>query len=356
MEKIIKTNEEELFSGTVYLIYTFDFGDDIELKKVSKLSKIHTLSRDWPKYLKSHHKPLTIELPSVSGTKPLYANLHHFGALSIVYHVPFKGTLATLRDKLNNLDAQYQKQSVEDAHHFFKKIKRTIEQPKFFHQRDAYIVMTIQPNPNVTAKDLREKHGSLLASTLRFETANMSQYQLEDILKSATGYYRDDLVIIDTEAAFVYDNNAEELLDFFELASMQRLELRYFDKLLDSKLDQIYNHALQKPSLKNCLPFVGLMYDPLDELSRLKVDISVITERLGNSIKTVGEVYYSEIYDLLSEKLELHSLRKAIDKKLSIAKEVRTIYQYKVNSIREDILSVLIIILIFTELIVGLIK
>jgi hypothetical protein len=104
------------------------------------------------------------------------------------------------------------------------------------------------------------------------------------------------------------------------------------------------------------MPFIGIMYDPISELSKLKVDISVITERLGSSIKTVGDVYYSEIYDLLVTKLELDALRKAIDKKLSIIREVRTIYQEQVNAIREDLLSVLIIILIFTELVVGIVK
>ncbi len=351
------SSEEQLFSGIIYLVYAFDMGDDINLESVGQSSVVHTISREWPKYLKSYHKPLSIELPSKHrGTKALYANLHHFGAISIVYSIPFKGSLQSLRDKLNDLDGQFQEQSVDDAHRLFNKIEKYITQPKFFHQRNSYSVIAIDPDVTVPAKQLREQYGPLIASTLRFETTTISLFQIEDILESATGYYRNDLVVIDTEAAFVYDHHANELIDFFEIAIIDQLELRYFDQLLDRKLDEVYNGTLQQPRFKNCLPFVGTMYDPIGELSKLKVDVSVITERLGSSIKTVGEVYYSEIYGLLTEKLELEALRQSVAKKLAIIRDVRTIYQNKVNSIREDILSVLIIILIFTELVVGLLK
>jgi len=351
------SSEEHIFSGVIYLVYAFDIGDDINLDAARKCPSIRTLQRDWPKYLKSYHKPLLIDVThSEVPIKAKHINLHHYGALSMIYPVAFTGTLTSLRNTLNDVDAQYQKQSVADAHQIFKKIEKNIGQPKFFHQRNAYLVMTINPDAKVPAQKLREEYGGLIASTLRFEKTNISSYQVEDILESATGYYRDDLVIIDTEAAFAYDHQAHDLLDFFELAITQQLELRYFNHLLDRKLDEVYNGILQQPSFKNCLPFIGTMYDPIGELSKLKVDISVITERLGSSIKTVGEVYYSEIYDLLAEKLELNELRESVEKKLSIVREIRTIYQSKVNSIREDILSVLVIILIFIEVLVGLFK
>ncbi len=348
--------EEQHFSGTVYLIYAFDVGDEITIDAVRASSHMHIMPRSWPEYLKSYHKPLTVGLPGHSAEKLLYANLHHFGAISMVYQVPFKGTMASLRNQLSDIDAQLREQSSKDAHTLFKKIEAHVAQPKFFHLRDCYMVLAIEPISEMTALQVRERYGSLIASALRFEKTNMSQFQIEDILESATGYYREDLVIIDTEAAFVYDRSALDLLDFFELTTVQRLELRYFGSVLDRKLDEVYNKKLQKPSFKNCMPFIGIMYDPISELSKLKVDISVITERLGSSIKTVGDVYYSEIYDLLVTKLELDALRKAIDKKLSIIREVRTIYQEQVNAIREDLLSVLIIILIFTELVVGIVK
>ena len=275
--------------------------------------------------------------------------------MSLVYKVPFSGTLTALRDRLNRLDEQYESQSTHDGNTLFRLIKPFVSQQKFFHHKTSYLVIHIDPQPDVIdSAQFSKKYGPIVASALRFETTNISDYQIEDILQSTTGYYRQDLVIIDTEAAFVYDEECYELLDFFELALIQQLELQYFDKLLDTKLDDVYEHAIQPRSFYTYLPFVGTVYDPLSELSKLKVDISVITERLDNSIKLAGEAYYSEIYRLLVKKFELDTWRSSVEKKLAIVRDVRSIYQHKINSIREDMLSVLIIVLIFIEVIIGL--
>lgn len=353
-----KNDEEQIFSGFINLFYAFDIGDDIDLEKIKNKKNIYTFNKDFPSYLRGYHKPLTIELNVAQGSiKPHYANIHHFGVVSIVYHIPFKGTLLFLREKLTDIHAQFQEQSIEDIHGLYKKIRSHIVQPKFFHKKNHYIMIQIDPEDTLKdSKIIREQYGPLIASTLRFESKSISEQQVKDILKSSTGYYSEDLVVIDTEAAFVYDKEPEELFDFFELSMIQQLELQYFDKAIDNKLDKIYHNALDKPSWINCLPFIGTMYDAIGELSKMKVDISVITERLGNTIKTGGEAYYSEIYKLLVKNLEINEWRSSVEKKLSLIRDVKTIYQNKVNAIREDMFSLLITILIFVELLVGLFK
>lgn len=353
------SHDTQLFSGIIYFFYAFDVGDDINLVEAEKILKPTIHQRIWPKYLTTYHRPLCVDINPAdqSRPRPYYVNIHPFGAISIVYAVNFKGTLTSLRDKLADLDSQFQEQAIQNVLKLYNSIKPHIGKANFFHQKNSYLVITIEPQPDkIATTTLREKYGSVIASTLRFEKNHISSFQLKDILESATGYYREDLVIIDTEAAFVYDKEHQDLLDFFELATVQQLELRYFDKLIAQKLDVLYDKALQKPSFKNCLPFIGTLYDPISELSRLKVEISVITERLGNLIKTVGEVYYSEIYELLVEKLDLNSLRNSVEKKLGILQEVQTLYQHKVNTIREDTFSLLITVLIFIELLVAIYK
>jgi len=204
---------------------------------------------------------------------------------------------------------------------------------------------------------LKEQYGSVIASMLRFETKSLSEYQKNEILASAIGYFKGDLIVIDTEAAFVFDPDYEETLDFFEFGNIQHLELRYFDRLLDQQLNSIYEEKARKVPFQAYLPFVGtLSKTPLDELGKLKVDISVIIERLEGSIKLVGEPYYSELYALLGDKLDLPNWKETIEKKLSIVHDVRSVLQHKVDAIREDLLTVLIIVLIFTEIIVGLMR
>lgn len=352
-----KNSLDLTFTGNIFLFYAFDLGDDINLNKIRESNVVKIAHRTWPKYFKHYHVPLSLDIPVPKHTvKVLRANLHHFGALSLLYKIPFKGTLAELRSKLLKLDSHYQQHSVDDAYGIYKKIKPYVNQAKFFHHMTSYPMIHVNPQQELEGAQLIERFGSIIASTLRFEMSTISPYQKNEILHSTTGYYREDVVIIDTEASFIYDAEPYELLDFFELALIQQLELQYFDKLLDKKLDAVYGQATQKVSPYSYLPFVGTLYDPLSELTKLKVDISVITERLDNSIRLMGEAYYSEIYNLLIKKLEVESWRSSVEKKLAIVHDVRAIYQTKINTVREDMLSVLIIILIMIEVLVGLLK
>lgn len=348
---------EHVFSGNVYIFNAYDVGDDINLEQVKDSQALLKRPLLLSKYFKNYHTPLAVELPHPhTSSKLMSAKLHNFGVISLSYKIPFESTLESLRGEINTIEDEYLEQSVVDAGSLFKKIKNYIKQPKFFHLRKSYVVIQVDPEPDIIdVVNLKDEYGSLIASILRFETETLSEYQKNEILASAVGYYRGDLMIIDTEAAFMYDDEYQELLDLFEFANMQHLELQYFDRVLDQQLNAVYEREIRKLPFKSYLPFIGAaLNDPIEDLNKLKVDISVITERLENSIKLSGEAYYSELYTLLNEKFEITQWRESIARKLDIIKDIRTVYENKIDAVREDSLSVLIIILIFIEMIVGI--
>ena len=57
---------------------------------------------------------------------------------------------------------------------------------------------------------------------------------------------------------------------------------------------------------------------------------------------------------MLVEKLDIANWKESINRKLDIIIDVRTVYENKVDALREDLLSVLIIILIFIEVLVAI--
>ena len=69
-----------------------------------------------------------------------------------------------------------------------------------------------------------------------------------------------------------------------------------------------------------------------------------------------NEPYLTEIYTILSEKLDLSGWKSSISNKLEIIKDVHTVYYDRLLTVRSEILEVLIIILIGIELLLGLIK
>jgi hypothetical protein len=350
---------EQLFEGNIYLFHAFDVGDDINLEKVKASGLVVPQPLTLSKFFKNYHLPLAIEIPETEKSPTcVNAKIHNFGAISLLYKIPFKDTLKNIRQQLDGIDNQWAEQSLIDAETIFKNIRQFIAKANFFHTRSTYVVIQVDPLPNLLDMvKLKDTYGGIIASTLRFETETLSENQKNEILADAIGYFRGDLIVVDTEAAFIYDDEYQDILDFFEFANIQHLELRYFDRTLEQQLNYIYEGRVRKVPLKSYFPFIGtLSKGPVDDLDKLKVDISVIAERLEGSIKLAGEPYYSELYSLLVEKRELKNLKESIDKKLIIIKDVLSTLQHKTEAIREDMLTVSIIVLICIELVIGILS
>lgn len=351
-------DKDEIFTGNIYIFQAFDVGDDINLEAIKTTNALEQETATLPKYFKNYHIPLAVKLPQAIESQCVGVKIHNFGALSLTYKIPFNSTLAQVRTNLEALDNKFQDQSLKDVSALFKKIKPHIKKPNFFSTRSSYVLIQVDPkNDWSDTIKFKQQFGSLIASMLRFETESLSEIQRDEILESAMGYYRGDLIVIDTSAAFVYDSEYLETLDFFEFANIQHLELQYFDRVLDQLLNAIYEEKVRKLSVKAYIPFIGtISRSPVDELGKLRADISVITERLESSIKLVAEPFFSELYALLQDKLDLKNWQEGIEKKLAIVTDVRTVFQHKVDAAREDILSVLIAILIMIELMVAILR
>jgi len=348
-----------IFTGNIYIFHAFDVGDDINLEKIEKSLLVKTVPLTLSKYFKNYHRPLAIELPvPESSPNCVSCKIHNFGVISFTYKIPFNDTLENMRKDINSFDYRFYEQSSIDVKTVFETIKDFISKSLFYQTRSSYSVLQIDPQPeSINISTLKENYGGIIASALRFETQTLAEYQRNEVLESAIGYFRGDLIIVDTYATFLYDAEYEELLDFFEFANIQQLELRYFDRVLEQQLNLIYEGRVGKIPFRAYFPFIGVFVsDPVGSLGKLKVDISVITERLEGGIKLAGEPYYSELYALLIEKLDIKNWNDAIDRKLEIIKDVQIVYQHKMEAMREDILTMLIIILIFIELVVGILS
>jgi hypothetical protein len=348
------------FSGNIYIFQAFDVGDDINFSKVQQLRSLNVIPRNWPKYFKNYHIPLSIQLPQHTPDTHSHlasCNLYSFGALSLTYKIPFSATLEGIRKRFSEISSEYLEKSVTDCDAVYKNIQTAITKPHFFQTRSSYIVMQVDRQHDIPIDSLQKHCGNTIASTLRFETEFLSEYQKNEILDSAIGYFRQDLIIIDVDAAFVYDDEYVDLLGLFEFANVQQLELCYFDRLLDTKLNQIYEGEVRPFPITAYLPFIGmLMSDPIAQLGKLKADISVITERLDSSIKLAGEPFFAEIHEELVEKFDIKNWRDSIDRKLRIVEDIQKVHQHRIDITREDMLSVLVILLIFIELVLGILK
>ena len=346
------------FSGNLFFFHAFDVGDDINLQALEKNRAIIQQPLSLPKYFREYNAPIEVEVPHPHDHSVFFSTkIHSFGVISITYKVPFSSTLKELRSELDDIDIKYLEHAVSDASAIYKKIKSYVSQSKFFHLKNAYLVIQVDMPKDFDPIEIKQKYGQSIAALLKFEVKNLSDYQKNEILKSAIGYYKNDLVVIDSAATFICDNEYQESLDLFEFANIQQLEMKFFDKTLNNQLNTIYERKSKPLTFKAYLPFIqNRSNKEVEALERLKVDISVITDRLESSIMTADDPYFSDIYDLVANKLDLATLKNSIDRKLNIIKDVLAFYKAETDSTREDLLNVLIIILIFIELVIGILS
>ncbi|MCL5436332.1 MAG: hypothetical protein M1549_00440 [Candidatus Dependentiae bacterium] len=349
---------EQKFSGSLHIFHAFDVGEDIDLERIREKQLLVRQPVPSSKYFKNYHKPLAVELPHPHQTSHCkVVRLHPFGVISLHYQIPFESSFERLARNIGDTDNNFREQSVADAAMIYKAIEPVTKKPTFFHIARSYLVIQIDTTPELNGQQLQEQYGVEIASLLRFEDKSLSEYKKNEILERAFGYFRGDLIVIDTEASFIYDDEYEELLDLFEFVNVQQLELQYFDRVLDEQLTQAYNVGSKKKlSLREYIPRGRANLSREDNLAMLKVEISVITERLENSIKLAGEPYYTELYEALSRALGLNDWKTSIGKKLSIVQDLSEIYEHRAQAARDDLINILIVILIFLELIVGIVQ
>jgi len=344
-------------TGNIFLFHAFDVGEEIDLDAIKHDHTVNLITRPLAKYFKNYHIPLSVE-HTACAQHCEQAQLHNFGVITLRYRIPFSTTLEDLRKTVMQVEDEYTSYSLQDAGNLFQQVESYIKQARFFHIHNSYVLIQISSLPQYGGiAQIKQEYGDIIASLLRFETEILSEHQKNEILEGAFSYYQKDFVIIDIHAALIWDEEYEEILDLFEFANMQHLELQYFDRLLDTQLSIAYEQEKKSPPMTAYLPFIGgLVSDPVGDLNKLKVDISVITDRLENSIKITGEAYFSILYRMLSQKLDLENWRESIDGKLAIIHDIGSIYQHKLEVIREDLLTCSIIVLIILELLMGLVN
>ena len=346
--------------GNILLFYSFDFGDEIDFDMVVEKGLLNVTESSFSPVFKDYRAPISFRLrdkdEKILGQEPyvghtIFNRIYDFGVLSFCYKIPFKGTLDLLRSQISDIEKYFTQKSEIDAREAYDDILPALNTPNFYNTKNSYLVVQVNPMEEyINPTDFKEKYGPKIASLLRLEKQNLSEYQRDEILSSVTGYYGEDLIIIDAEAAFIYDNEYFEALEFIEAALIERLELEYFDRVLDKKLRAYYAQDRYRIPWKAYIPVVSRQMDlPISQLTRLRVDILVITDRLKNSVKISGDPYYAKLYSMLVQKLSLKDWRDSIDKKLNIFKDIYTVYQDRLDTIHEEMLTIVIIILIAVE-------
>lgn len=355
--------------GQAVAFFAFDVGYEISLDQVRTLLQslpVSPLSRkkQTPNYMQYAKSPQVVYLGKaepilgdVSGE--IHATLFDFGAISISYRWPLGEEHQTplLLNGLPRLSQQLYESTLEgDARQqveaLLKKIEPAVTRPELSPLVEDFFVFILEAmEPPFAAETFLSDNRSILAQTLRFDTEALSHEQQEEALSKAISYYTRDLVLIDWNTAIICDADYSDTMNVLEFLNVELLEARTMDAHLDKRIQEYEGLLKRDPSLFTSLysPYRNVMA----ELAELRIESSLLAERIDNALKLIGDLYLARIHKAASERFYLHEWDTAISRKLDIIGHFYQLLSDRVATSQAHTLEVIIILLIVIEILLG---
>jgi len=359
-------NSLVIASGQVMAFFAFDIGYEINLNTARELlpsapRQPLTRKKQTPNYLQYPNPPQVVQwattdtLLGIAGH--ITITLFDFGAISIMYRwaLPSELPLADL-PKLSQLlsqrnleaDARVQLQII------FERMTPAIIRPSIASLVEDYYIFVIERfTTALQAEQLLQQQG-ILAQVLRFETQPLSKEQQLEALSQHISYYEQDLVLVDWNAAIIYDQDFDDTLAILELINVELLEARYIDAQLDLSIKN-YETLRYKRREWHLLLRAPYRKD-IEDLAELRIESALLGERVDNALKLIGDDYLARVHTAATQRFYLQEWDAAISRKLNIMEDLYQLLTDRVHSAQGHVLELIVIFLIVLELITAIIS
>jgi len=356
--------------GTCHLLYAYDIGIAINLamcpERLASLGRttVSGRNRRAPKCFDYDPPPLTIiqetALPGVGRyevSPRVSLTFYDFGAVSISYEIAFAGTLEDLRmlsvdTAQNDILLHDSRLRVQDILHA---LGDAVELPCVGVPVEDYAIFEVRdfelPCP---ADALPQVAGAVLAQVLRAEQHDLSEQETNDALACRITYGRDDITLIDWNAAMIFDREAVDIRSVLEFANIELLELRFLDHQLDASLDRSYELTSRSPGISRWVP--GWAARTMRQISRMQLEGAILFERVSNAPKLLGDQFLARVYRLAAQRFHVSEWNASILRKLDTIEDFYQQLHTSAAGRRMEVLEWIIIILIALEIIIPFIS
>ncbi len=357
-----------MHKGELVLLHLYDVGGEVRLSEAARLAAAFTPDADAapiktaPQYIE-FGRPLSFRLGervlvTDRGAIPVLitARLYAIGAVSVTLRIPFE--LDTLDDviRFSHLRLQGGAPLKTIPHEIADVFRNTIE-PSII---ETYPV-TIEPEGHLvvvltetdeSAGRLLETERSTLAGILAGETnsARLSREEVEDNLAYFYRYFDDDLVVVDWDRSLIIEPTGkyEDVLSVIELANLELLELRAYDRYLDGVLERAYG------DLTRFYGRGGLFRSAREvqkDLSDVRIDLVRVTDAINNIGKIFGDYYLAKLHLGLNERYHLAEWESIVREKMATLNELYTLASHEVEHRRGILLEGMIVLLFVVDLV-----
>lgn len=368
--------ESPTLSGRVIFQYLYDVGGDIDISKVKK-EKFSIVERPRvrgtrtlaPKYEEVGLLPLEVDLGSKVMDKhraTVEGRIFPVGVIGVYISVEFRNLTFDGLIKLTELnegkvkvagkDTEFDEVPLEFSRQVREAIKPAITYPYPFleHPQIYTLVLIADSDPRLDADDFLTKFKKQTAGVLRGERnwRSLSQKEVDDALKPYLSYSNDDVVIVDWYSTLMSGavEYTDDMVRMVELALVQLLELKTYDRLLDLRAARAYDSlrsAFKKPRLGTIWKSraYGDLIRTARELAESRIEITDFLEDTRNISKLTGEWYLGKLYRLASERFRIPDWLALVDRKLDQLQDMYSMAMERVDVQRATTLEFMIVLL-----------
>jgi hypothetical protein len=352
--------------GSFRALLLYDIAEEFEVPELRRLLGAKPPARapgfklSAPGYVRFERPPLTeaCEPIRLATGESAHASMRYFdyGVVSLEVEMPFETDWPGLIALSNRwIEAgEVEQRGLKRVRDRIDSLATALRKPYAEWVDEAYYVLDLHDvhgpdGARLTAQDLLAQHGREISQVIRGETQPLSEGEQKEVLASSLSYYPTDLLVVGWLAALVYDTpeGAAPLIQLLEYANTQLLEYRRYDEILTALLKNTYT-ALERRG--GFFSRWRLARDA-EQLNRLRLDVTELTERADNAIKFLSDMFYARAYRVAAARVGAGDYRSLVDQKLHIAGEL---YEFMVNEFREArgfFLEVLVIVILIIELI-----
>jgi hypothetical protein len=355
--------------GTCHVIFVYDIAFAIDLNEAER--RISSATRETlkhkrraPQYFEYSPPPLRIAqgaervaIDATFATDPqVELVVYDFGAVTVIYRIDLSRDGSRL---LNLSEEVYEnKQLLADSRQRVKDLLKVIEpavtKANISSFVEDYVIFQVEAFAEpIAIKDLTTRYAAHVAQILRAESGELSADEIIDATANRISYGKDDVAIVDWNAALVVDTEAEDVLTVLEFANVELLEMRFLDRRLDDALGLAYDR-LSKRSQK----WFQFRSDPSDlrEISQWQVDSAILFEGVNNVLKLLGDQYLARLYRLVAQRFHLADWDVSILRKLQTLEGIYQKISDQMVSRRMEVLEWIIIFLIAISIILPFVS
>ena len=356
--------------GSILVYRVFDIAQEIDLKKVESLVSAQVgqsrvgIARRGRNAIVIRNAPVRLQLGKTqfklfdeAVQADTFATVWDYGVISIVFQVPIAAGLswsqliprgAALNGEVpgaEEVEVLARQKTLEVTQLLGAAIKLPNSETKLFEDYLIYFFEELQGG--ATAETLVKE--SMIPELILSEgQEKLAQRSRAAILENVFQYAENDLVVLDWNSAIVLEpSGGRDIPDVIEFALTHLLELRYYDRVLDRRLNGLYDSI--EAGRRGI--WGGNYAQLAREANTLYLEMSELLERIDNSLKGLGDFYLAVIFRNSIRRLRVADWQRDVSRKMQVLGEVSELLQGEINVQRGHSMELVVIILITFEIV-----